>query len=116
MSVSTFWNPDGRRRSFFEDFIRPQTVNIADRDDGARRHAAREARGTDERQRRQYTDALNRLKPTELLPKELHGGGGGGISNDDDDFEDAATMSTTLTNMELENGTGHGLSHNGFRI
>ncbi|GKT61367.1 hypothetical protein ColTof4_01451 [Colletotrichum tofieldiae] len=71
MSVSTFRNPGDRRRSFFEDFIRPQTVNIADRDDGARRHAAREARGTDERQRCQYTDALNRLKPAELLPEEL---------------------------------------------
>ncbi|KAK1839817.1 hypothetical protein CCHR01_17565 [Colletotrichum chrysophilum] len=120
MSVSAFRDSDESQRGFLGVSLRAGAVNIADRDDDIRRHAAKEAYSSDNRLRCQYVDALNLLRPTELLQEEFQflaseqqprRDPGRSSNNNDDDSDDADTISTSLTGMHLENGRAQRLGH-----
>ncbi|KAJ0268301.1 hypothetical protein COL940_013518 [Colletotrichum noveboracense] len=120
MSVSAFRDSDESQRGFLGVLLRAGAVNIADRDDDIRRHAAKEAYSSDNRLRCQYVDALNLLRPTELLQEEFQflaseqqprRDPGRSSNNNDDDSDDADTISTSLTGMHLENGRAQRLGH-----
>ncbi|KAK2054472.1 hypothetical protein LY76DRAFT_649074 [Colletotrichum caudatum] len=99
MSASAFRTPDQPQRSLFERQTPEQRLRLAEK-----------AYIMDEDERRQYTDRLNQLSFGQLLHEErVYLSRVQPLDHDGDD--DASIISTTLTNMNLEDGVNQRPSH-----